>query len=84
MPCALFDVWTTFTPRLAFIYEDLCLKTKVTIQFQTPQDFTRFRSLVDNKILEKDIVNLRITCECGPEDIAYAMNYLGARVIHEH
>ncbi|TCJ16538.1 hypothetical protein EPD60_07275 [Flaviaesturariibacter flavus] len=59
------------------------MKRKVTIQFQTPQDFTRFRSLVDNNIIEKDLINLSITCNCSDKEVAYAMNYLDAKVIQE-
>ncbi|GAA4341868.1 hypothetical protein [Flaviaesturariibacter amylovorans] len=59
------------------------MPTKVTLQFQTPQDFSRFRSLVSGQVTTIDIANLSITCLCSRELVAHAMNYFGGKVINE-
>ncbi|RYY39039.1 MAG: hypothetical protein EOO08_12255 [Chitinophagaceae bacterium] len=56
---------------------------KVTIQFQTPQDFTRFRSLVSGQVTTVNIADLSITCACTPDLIAHAMNDFGGMVTRE-
>jgi hypothetical protein len=55
---------------------------KVKLQFQTPQDLTHFRKSVKDGILEIDIANLTLICDCTKIDIARAMNN-GATVIEE-
>ncbi|RYY97640.1 MAG: hypothetical protein EOO11_10325 [Chitinophagaceae bacterium] len=59
------------------------MPNKVTLQFQTPQDFSRFRSLVSGQVTTIDIGDLTITCTCTDELIAHAMNQFGGRVIRE-
>ncbi|GAB4093551.1 hypothetical protein [Flaviaesturariibacter terrae] len=56
---------------------------KVTIQFQTPQDFSRFRSMVSGQVTTINIGNLSITCNCTPELLAHAMNDFGGVVLQE-
>ncbi|RYY83988.1 MAG: hypothetical protein EOO15_20280 [Chitinophagaceae bacterium] len=56
---------------------------KVTIQFQTPQDFMRFRSLVSGQVTTVNISELSITCTCTQELMAHAMNEFGGMVRRE-
>jgi hypothetical protein len=53
----------------------------ITLQFQTPQDLTGFRKMVEGKLLGVNVKELTITCHCSLPDIAHAMNYYGAKVI---
>ena len=53
----------------------------ITLQFQTPQDLSGFRKMIDKKIVEINIKELIITCHCDLPDVANAMNYFGAKVI---
>jgi hypothetical protein len=55
---------------------------KVKLQFQTPQDLTQFRKTVQEGILEVDIANLTLVCDCTKIDIARAMNN-GAVVVED-
>jgi hypothetical protein len=57
--------------------------TKVTLQFQTPQDFSKFRNLVSGQVTTTNIGDLTITCRCSDELVAHAMNMLGGRVVRE-
>jgi hypothetical protein len=57
--------------------------SKVTLQFQTPQDFSKFRNLVSGQVTTTNIGDLTITCHCTNELVAHAMNMLGGRVICE-
>jgi hypothetical protein len=54
----------------------------VKLQFQTPQDLTHFRKSVQEGILEIDIANLTLVCDCTKIDIARAMNN-GATVVED-
>jgi hypothetical protein len=56
---------------------------KVTLQFQTPQDFSRFRNLVAGQVTTVNIGDLTITCHCTDELVAHAMNEFGGRVTKE-
>jgi Chloramphenicol O-acetyltransferase len=53
----------------------------VKIQFQTPQDLTGFRKVVKTQILEFNIAQLFIICQCSKEQIAIAMNYFGGKIV---
>jgi hypothetical protein len=52
----------------------------VKLQFQTPQDFQKFRKMASGNILSVSIADLYIICRCAMEDIANAINQLGATV----
>ena len=54
----------------------------VTLQFQTPQDLTGFRTvLTPDTIFKVNVSELTLTCSCSEKDIAKAMNHFGAKVI---
>ncbi len=54
----------------------------VTLQFQTPQELTAFRTvLTPNTSYKVNISQLTLTCTCSKKDIAKAMEHFGARVI---
>lgn len=55
----------------------------ITLQFQTPQDLTNFRKSVNHKTNKIDILNLRLTCQYTPEDVALAINSFGAKVVEQ-
>lgn len=52
----------------------------VKIQFQTPQDFQRFRKLATERIVSFDIAELSMVCRCIMSDIVNAINYCGATI----
>ncbi|GAA4324495.1 hypothetical protein [Flaviaesturariibacter amylovorans] len=51
---------------------------KVKLQFQTPQDFQKFRKMADGKILSFNIAELTVICDCRMVDVATAINKYGA------
>jgi hypothetical protein len=54
---------------------------KVSLQFQTPHEFSEFRNSVPDCITESDIANLIITYTCNESEIARAILTRGATVI---
>ncbi|TCZ67906.1 hypothetical protein [Flaviaesturariibacter aridisoli] len=52
----------------------------VKLQFQTPQDFQKFRRMKAVTILSASVAGLYIICRCALRDIASAINDLGATV----
>ena len=55
----------------------------VTLQFQTPQHLTNFRKSVLTKSIKTDIMNLTLTCNFSPTDIALATKSFEAKIIKE-
>jgi hypothetical protein len=56
----------------------------VTLQFQTPQQFSQFRNSVPDCTTHSDIANLIITYTCNEAEVARAILTLGATVIERH
>ncbi|TCJ14431.1 hypothetical protein EPD60_10600 [Flaviaesturariibacter flavus] len=52
----------------------------VKIQFQTPQDFQRFRKLALERVVSVNIAELSMICHCFMSDIANAINLFGATI----
>jgi hypothetical protein len=53
---------------------------KVKVQFQTPQDFQKFRKMAIESIVSVSIPDLYVICECAMLDVATAINQFGAIV----
>jgi hypothetical protein len=53
----------------------------ITLQFQTPQDLSGFRKMAVLKIIEVQIKELRLACECSMLDLEKEINYYGAKII---
>ena len=52
----------------------------VKLQFQTPQDFQKFRKMATESIVSTSIAGLYIICNCKMIDVATAINQFGAIV----
>jgi hypothetical protein len=53
---------------------------RVKVQFQTPQDFQKFRKMATSSIVSVSIPGLYVICNCELLDIASAINQFGATV----
>jgi hypothetical protein len=53
---------------------------KVKVQFQTPQDFQKFRKMAIESIVSVSIPDLYVICKCAMLDVATAINQFGATV----
>jgi hypothetical protein len=53
----------------------------ITLQFETPQDFSRFKKKGGGEILETNIRELTITLKCTEELPAIAIKNMNAKVI---
>jgi hypothetical protein len=53
---------------------------KVKVQFQTPQDFQKFRKMAIESIVSVSIADLYVICKCATLDVATAINQFGAVV----
>jgi hypothetical protein len=52
----------------------------VKVQFQTPQDFQKFRKMAIESIVSVSIPDLYVICKCAMLDVATAINQFGATV----
>jgi hypothetical protein len=53
----------------------------ITLQFQTPQEFSRFKKKVTTEIIEYNIRDLTITLRCTEEIHASAIKNMNAKII---
>ncbi len=53
----------------------------IILQFTTPQDLSKFRKVVKDRVIETNVKELTLTCQCTPEELAVARKYHEARVI---
>lgn len=53
----------------------------VLLQFQTPQDLAGFKKMAADHVINVNVKELQLTCECSLPTIAQAMNYYDAVIL---